>query len=74
MAGIGWAPLGGEWWTWQWCWCCWIAEVGNSMRIGLARVSASLAVLFQDDRRRAGAGMVLPTTQKWRASHLSLGL
>jgi hypothetical protein len=21
MAGIGWAPLGGEWWTWQWCWC-----------------------------------------------------
>jgi hypothetical protein len=19
MAGIGWAPLGGEWWTWQWC-------------------------------------------------------
>jgi hypothetical protein len=20
MAGIGWAPLGGEWWTWQWCW------------------------------------------------------
>jgi hypothetical protein len=20
MAGIGWAPLGGEWWTWRWCW------------------------------------------------------
>jgi hypothetical protein len=19
MAGIGWAPLGGEWWTWRWC-------------------------------------------------------
>jgi hypothetical protein len=21
MAGIGWAPLGGEWWTWRWCPC-----------------------------------------------------
>jgi hypothetical protein len=25
MAGIGWAPLGGEWWTWQWCWCLQLA-------------------------------------------------
>jgi hypothetical protein len=23
MAGIGWPPLGGEWWTWQWCVTFW---------------------------------------------------
>jgi hypothetical protein len=37
MAGIGWAPLGGEWWTWQWC-----LRSGARQQVGL--VSSGLPV------------------------------
>jgi hypothetical protein len=32
MAGIGWAPLGGEWWTWRWCSPKLPARLGNGGR------------------------------------------
>ena len=36
MAGIGWAPLGGEWWTWRWCHplagACGVHYIGHTAR------------------------------------------
>jgi hypothetical protein len=61
MAGIGWAPLGGEWWTWQWC-----VEDEQAKPAGERNERRLLALRKQDNRLHLAYYAVrAPKTRVW---------